>query len=77
VTDWNPDPAFLDFLLQDWTRDGRDLDSSIVAYGSKAYSWNDLLREMREGTEFGRDTYARYWRAGQERFEQYKARQKS
>ena len=73
--DWNPDPAFLEFLLMDWTSGGRDLDSVTVCYGTQCYSKNDLLREMRARTDFGRDTYTRYFRADQERFERYTARQ--
>jgi hypothetical protein len=72
---WNPDPAFLEFLLQDWKQDGRDLDGVLISDGTRTYSRNELLQAMRDGTEFGRDRYACYLRADQERFLRYKARQ--
>ena len=54
---WQPDPAILEQLKKDVKKQSKDLH---VGVGTKIMTWEDVIKEVESGTNFGRRYYKVY-----------------
>ncbi len=71
MDEWKPDEKFLEFLVKELNKD-KSFEKPFIGAGTKSWSMRDLVEEMRQGTELGREIYQDSY-ANKKTQKQYKA----
>ena len=56
MSDWRVEEKYIDYFVCDQTSE--ELNEKCIVYGQDYFSINDIVCEMREGTDFGRKWYS-------------------
>lgn len=76
MTQWKPDYQFLDFLLEEWQKEGGFVVGFPGEEDYSSYSSETMIQEMRKGSDLGQEVYATAYDYYKTAFETYKAKVK-
>ncbi len=72
MTEWKPDNEFLDFLLEEWQKEG-GFEVGFPDGSGKEYTPETMVEEIRNGTDLGQEVYTTAYDFYKTAFESYKA----